>query len=141
MPPDEQVLVVQTFQQYQFKPVDAASLIFLIAKGNGRSHSENVSFRSRLVLIVKTNGAVWAEVVSISRLGWESALDSVHPASCDHFSLSINDQIDFFGGLVMMGKVCSSWCEVHQEKAGDHVCIIDRITFSVSWADQKLVQN
>src|ERR1035437_847166 len=92
-------------------------------------------------MVVEPYRAVRAEIVSISCLGREAALDSIHSASCDHLPLSTNDQIDLFCGFVVMRKICSSLGKVHPEKARHHVCVIDRITPSVSWTNQQLVQN
>src|ERR1700752_2005385 len=116
-------------------------LVFLIAERNLRSHSENVGFRTRLVLVVKTDGAVRAEVIRVSSLGGKAAFEAIHSAACDHFSLSIHDQIDFFRSLVMMREICSSRSEVHQEKAGDHIRAIDGIALSVSRTGQQFAQN
>src|ERR1035437_7902499 len=118
-----------------------AGSISLIAQWNPRSYREDVGVTSRLVMVVEPYRAVRAEIVSISCLGREAALDSIHSTSCDHLPLSTNDQIDLFCGFVMMRKICSSWSKVHPEKARHHVCVIDRITPSVSWANQQLVQN
>src|ERR1039458_6369645 len=40
-----------------------------------------------------------------------------------------------------MREVRAPGREVHPEKAGHHVCLIDRVTLTSSWADQQLVQN
>src|ERR1700756_5758383 len=116
-------------------------LVFLIAERNLRSHSENVGFRTRLVLVVKTDGAVRAEVISVSSLGGKATFESIHSAACDHVSLSIHEQIDFFRSFVMMREVRSPRGEVHPEKARDHVRAIDGIALSVSRTGQQLVQN
>ena len=84
------------------------ALIFRIARRYHRSDGEDVGLRSRLVLVVETYRAVWAEVVSISRLRRMTAFDSVHSAPSDHFTFSLHDEVDLFCGFVVMREVRTS---------------------------------
>ena len=90
-------------------------------------------------MVIEAHRAVWPEIVSIPRLRRKARLDSVHSTSCDHVSFAIDYQVDFFRGLVMMGEVSSTRGEIHPEKTGDDVRVINRITLSISWASQQLV--
>jgi hypothetical protein len=100
-----------------------------------------VRLGSGLILVIKAHRAVWPEIVNISGFSRESAFDSVHAASGDHLSFTIDYQIDFFRGFVMMGEVSSTGSEIHPEEAGDHVRVVDSIALSVSRAREQLLQN
>src|SRR6266702_4740864 len=98
-----------------------------------------MSFRSRLVLVVKANRAVGAEIVCVSRFGGKSAFDAVDSAAGGHFPVAVQEEIDLFGCLMMMGKICPTGSEIHPEKAGHDVGLVQGVPFRVPWPNQEFV--
>ena len=70
-----------------------------------------------------------------------AAFHPVHSTSRNHFALAIDDQVNFFGCLMMMRKVGASRRKVHQEEAHHNVGLIDGIAGSGVRPSQKFVQN
>jgi len=114
----------------------AKLLIDVFRQGNPRTYCQDVCFRSRFVLIVEANRAVGAEIIRIPRFRPKSAFDSVHSASCRHFAISVHDEIDLFGGFMVVGEISATRRKVHPEKACHDISLIQGVPLSVSWPYQ-----
>src|SRR5580692_6411199 len=100
-----------------------------------------MSIRTRLILVVEADRAIRTKIIGVSRFGRMQALNSVHSPTSGHLSLSIQDEINFFCGFVVVRKICTRGREVHQEKVGDSVGRIDTVACSRTGSDQKLVED
>src|SRR5580704_9996380 len=69
------------------------------------------------------------------------ALDSVHSPARGHFSLAVQDQIDFFRGFVVVRKIRATGREVHQKKISDRVGCVDTVTCGGTRSDEKYVEH
>src|SRR5579864_231154 len=116
-------------------------LILILRQRNFGSHRQDVRVASGLVLVVKTHRAVRAEVVGVSWFCWMAAFDAVRPASGNHVPLPVNDKVDFFCDLVMMGKVGAARSEIHPEQASHDVSLIDRVARGGARAHEQLVEH
>src|SRR2546428_9710697 len=102
---------------------------------------KGVALGSRIFFVVEPDCAVGAKVICVSCLGWMAPLDAVHSATCHHFTLAIEDEINFFRRFMMMGGIRTSRREVHPEKADHDIRLIDSIARPRARTCQELVQN
>src|SRR5215469_2845677 len=129
-PPQQARCRAQDSRSRRTQPV---RLIFVFRKLNSRSYGQNMRLGSRLVLVIEADRAVGAKVISVSGLGGMAALDAVHSATGHHFTVAVDNQIDLFGGFMMMRKIGAARRKVHPEEAHDDIGLIDGIPGSPAW--------
>src|SRR5579864_2559734 len=118
-----------------------ALLIFILGQRDPRSHGQDVGLGSRFVLVVEPHGAVGPEVICVSGFGGIAAFDAVVSAPGRHFALAVEDKINFFRDFMMMRKVRAAGREVYQKKTGHDIRLIDGVTLSGAWTEQKFIEN
>src|SRR5215471_659325 len=91
------------------------------------------------VAVVKTHGAIGAEVVGIAGIGGAEALDTVGAAARGNLAFAVEDQIDFLGDFVMMREVGTVGGKVHEEEIDDVIGGVNAVAGAVVGTDHQLV--
>ncbi len=89
---------------------------------------------------VVTDCAIEAEKICVTRFGRMPSFDSVHAASCNHFAVTFQNQVDLFFALVMVRKVCAAGSYFHDEKARQDSARRDAIAFAIDISHQQTVK-
>src|SRR5580658_2052723 len=90
-------------------------LLFIFMQRDAGSNGQDIGLGPGFVLVIEANCTVRAKIISVSRLRGIAAFDAVHSAARYHFSLAVDDQIDFFCCRVVVRPVRTSRSKIHPE--------------------------
>jgi len=88
----------------------------IVARGKWvpRSNSQNV--RLAFSSVIKAHSGIEAEKIHVSGSAGAETYDPILASAGCHITVSVQDHVDFFGQVVVVGEIGSSRCKLHHEQ-------------------------